>query len=162
MDMMERKNTAVRYIRKNRLVLIAVLTGILLILLPQTPRQKDIPLEVQEETPTDLEDSLGEILSLIQGAGRVRVLLTEAEGAKTIYQINESNSTGNTRRDTVLVTNANRDETGLIRQILPPKYQGAIILCQGAESAVVRLSIVEAVKSVTGLPADRIAVLKMK
>ena len=162
MDMIERKNAAMIYIRKHRMVLIALLTGVALMLFPEKPKQEELPQVVQEEKSPDLEGALEEILSLIQGAGNVRVLLTEAEGEKTIYQINENASSGGSRRDTVLVTNAQREETGLVRQIVPPKFQGAVILCQGAESSVVRLSIVEAVKSATGLPADRIAVIKMK
>lgn len=160
--MIERKNAAMIYIRKHRMVLIALLTGVALMLLPEKPKQEELPQVVQEEKSPDLEGALEEILSLIQGAGNVRVLLTEAEGEKIIYQINENASSGGSRRDTVLVTNAQREETGLVRQIVPPKFQGAVILCQGAESSVVRLSIVEAVKSATGLPADRIAVIKMK
>jgi stage III sporulation protein AG len=49
-----------------------------------------------------------------------------------------------------------------VRQVIPPKYQGAIIVCQGAEKATVRLQVVEAVVNVTGLTADKITVLKMK
>ena len=49
-----------------------------------------------------------------------------------------------------------------MQQKLSPVYQGAIILCQGADSPSVRLAITQAVSKVTGLPTDRIAVLKMK
>jgi stage III sporulation protein AG len=63
--------------------------------------------------------------------------------------------------DTVIVMDGNREETGLVKQVLPPVYRGAVIACQGADSANIRLAIVEAVKSVTGLSSDRITVLKM-
>jgi len=36
------------------------------------------------------------------------------------------------------------------------------VVCQGADRAGVRLAVVDAVKSVTGLSSDRITVLKMK
>lgn len=39
---------------------------------------------------------------------------------------------------------------------------GAVILCQGADAAEVRLHIVEAVSAFTGLGSNRILVLKMK
>ena len=67
-----------------------------------------------------------------------------------------------TRRDTVLISDGNREENGLVRQTIPPVYRGAIIVCQGGNDAKVRLSIVEAVMSVTGLRSDCITVLKMK
>ena len=41
-------------------------------------------------------------------------------------------------------------------------YTGAVIFCQGADSAGVRLQIVEAVSVYTGLSSNKIMVLKMK
>jgi len=72
------------------------------------------------------------------------------------------NTTTITRITTITVTGTNRNEEGLIKQINPPTYLGAIIICQGADSASVRLAIVDAVSKLTGLGADSIAVLKMK
>ena len=103
--------------------------------------------------------------SQIQGAGKVEVMLTVAFGEKTIYQTDEHISGGenvSTRVETVIVTGADRSQNGLIQQINPPVYLGAIVVCQGADRSVVRLAIVEAVSKVTGLGADRISVLKMK
>lgn len=162
MDITEGKDAAICFLRKNRVILLALLMGILLMLLPDKKETEVIVQEPKEAQEQALQEELEEILSLIQGAGDVRVLLTQAEGGETIYQTNESGSSDSLRRETVLVTNGAREESGLIRQVKPPKYQGAVILSQGAESAAVRLAIVEAVKSATGLAADRIAVLKMK
>ena len=61
-----------------------------------------------------------------------------------------------------MLTDSHRDQVGLVRQTIPPIYQGAIILCQGADSAAVRLAIIQAVAGATGLTSDRITVLKMK
>lgn len=41
-------------------------------------------------------------------------------------------------------------------------YTGAVIFCHGADSASVRLKIVEAVSVYTGLSSNKIKVLKMK
>ena len=38
---------------------------------------------------------------------------------------------------------------------------GAVIVCQGAENATVRLDIIRAVNAYTGFPSDRITILKM-
>ena len=61
-----------------------------------------------------------------------------------------------------MVTGSDRSEKGLVRQINPPEYLGAVVLCQGADNAAVKLAIVEAVSKATGLSTDRITVLKMK
>lgn len=147
--------------------ILVVLVGLGLMLLPAREETDQIPQVQVETTETDtLEQRLEAILSQIQGAGQVRVLLTEAEGRQTLYQTDsqsESDETGSRRSDdTVLVEDENRTESGLIRQTLEPKYRGAVIICQGADQASVRLAIVEAVRCVTALGADQISVLKMK
>jgi stage III sporulation protein AG len=86
------------------------------------------------------------------------VLLTPASGKETLYQTNENGDDS----DTVIITDSSRNESGLIRQVNPPVYLGAIVLCQGGDRPSVRLAIVDAVSKVTGLGADRISVLKMK
>lgn len=159
MDWGTLKSGGLSAIKKYRYVLLVVLAGILLMALPFGETQKESPVQTQEEVQTQLQDDLAGILSRISGAGRVEVLLTQAAGEETVYQMD---GTADSRRQTVLVTGTDRAEAGLVRQINPPTYQGAIIVCQGADSASVRLSIVEAVSNATGLSTDKISVLKMK
>ena len=136
--------------------------------LPAKEKNEADPIQKEETVinQTDLQDALEDILCLIQGAGKVRVLLTEAAGEMTIYQTDDDSQINgeseSIRQDTVLLTDSQRDQVGLIRQIIPPNYQGAVILCQGADSAAVRLAIIQAVASATGLTSDKITVLKMK
>ena len=154
-------------IKKYRYVLVVVAAGILLMLLPS--KQKEAQ-QIVTETPAveinwDITEALTEILSQIQGAGKVNVLLTIAAGETTVYQQDSditSGDNGSVRQETVIVTDSDRNQSGLIQQINPPVYQGAIIVCQGADNDVVRLHIVEAVAKVTGLGTDKITVLKMK
>jgi stage III sporulation protein AG len=42
-----------------------------------------------------------------------------------------------------------------------PVYQGALVVCEGADSATVRLEIIRAVAGLTGLSTDKIVVAKM-
>lgn len=133
-----------------------------------THQEQESPPSIAEETAEEvmLQDQLSALLSQVSGAGKVKVLLTEATGEKTHYQENTDTSTGEqtqtVRKDTVLVTNNSRDQQGLIYQIDPPTYLGAVILCQGADQASVRLAITEAVANATGLGFNKITVLKMK
>lgn len=158
----------VQFIKKYRYVALVLLIGMFLMILPEKKEaavQTEETRAVQANEP-DTAEELSQILSQIQGAGKVQVMLTEATGSQTVYQTNDDISSGgessNSRRTTVTVTDENRTETGLIQQVNPPAYLGAIVVCQGADSASVRLAIVEAVSDVTGLGADRISVLKMK
>ncbi len=166
MDWMKYKSAVMEAGKKYRYVLLVLLAGILLMSLPESASQEvEAPEKIIEEEES-LQASLSRILSKVSGAGRVEVLLTEQMGAEKIYQTDEDRAAGETssdvRRETVLVTSANREETGLLRRTDPPAYQGAVILCQGADDPRVKLSMVEAVANATGLTTDRISVLKMK
>lgn len=161
MDFVIRKEHLLEYIKKYRYFLLVLLAGILLMSLPERDSEAYVSPEPVQTEP-DLQESLADILSMVQGAGKVQVLLTQAAGEEIRYQTDDQTTPESIRRETVLTANSEREEQGLVKQVNPPVYQGAIILCQGADNANVRLSIVNAVKSVTGLSADHIAVLKMK
>ena len=166
MDWLTRSEKARLWIKEYRYVILVLVLGILLMMLPQgkTEEKKDDNVLIPEtEAVETLQEQLEQLLSQVQGAGKVRVLLTEAEGERVIYQTDgEQSSQNSTRADTVIVSDSARAESGLVQQILPPSYMGAIILSQGADSASVRLSLIEAVSNATGLSSDRISVLKMK
>ncbi|MBE6975742.1 MAG: stage III sporulation protein AG [Ruminococcaceae bacterium] len=168
MDIKLWKKKAFDKVSKHKYALAVLILGIALMLLPGIGAKKDESNQntqpVQTQT-VELEEKLSQILCRIQGAGKVEVLLTCSSGEKTVYQEDAdlSQGTNNTSRyDTVIIKDGSGKENGLVQQIIPPKYQGAIVVCQGADKPAVRLAVVEAVSRVTGLGADQISVLKMK
>lgn len=170
MEWIKHRTKITEIIRKNRYWILVLALGILLMMLPERNRETNnevsVPEEETTETGIDIQRSLEDILAQIDGAGAVRVLLTIAQGSNTIYQTDENTTAGgetsSVNVQTVLVTGQDRAQTALIRQVNPPVYLGAIVVCQGGGDPTVRLAIVEAVSSVTGLGADKITVLKMK
>ena len=147
-------------LRTYKYPILTVLVGLAILLLP-TSRDPVQPEPVAQSAPAEsLEQRLETILSGIAGAGQVQVLLTEESGRQTLYQTDTRSDDSSRTEDTVLVEDAARTETGLVRQTMEPKYRGAVVLCDGADQSVVRLAVVEAVSCVTGLGADRICVLK--
>ena len=169
MDFVTLKSRITEYIGKYKYVWIVLLVGVVLMMLPE--RKKDdatIQIQAASESATEfsIEDRLGEILSHVAGAGKVKVMLSVSQGERTIYQTDTtySQTTDHTdsRTQTILIKDDDRSENGLVHQRNPPTYQGAIILAQGADDPAVKLAIVEAVSDVTGLGADRISVLKMR
>lgn len=149
--------------KKYKYVLLVLAVGIGLMLIPG--RNKDAPAP-QPESPasafTDARSSLEKILSRIEGVGKVELLLTYSVGETTIYQVDEDRSDGCVRLETVVISDGNRAESGLVSQILPPEYLGAVVVCQGGSDPAVKLAIAEAVANATGLRMDQISVLKMK
>lgn len=157
----------IQWIKQYRYAALILLIGVGLMLLPErAAEQAPVPAPETQDAEQDLEEKLGRLLSRVEGAGEVEVLLTIASGAQTFYEYNEDLTTGENggseRREVVVVTDDARNEQGLVQQVNPPTYQGAVILSRGADSPAVRLALVEAVCDATGLSADKITVLKMK
>ena len=154
---------------KYKYVWIVLLCGIVIMLLPSPRASVDAAAKSStqaEEIQQDLSGELAEILSNIHGAGSVQVMLSVAQGETTIYQTDstysENGESKNTKTQTILVTDSDRTEMGLIHQKNPPVYLGAVVVAQGADDPTVKLAIVDAVSKATGLGADKISVLKMK
>lgn len=166
MDSGESKELIISIFRKYKWAAAVMLAGILLMALPQVDSEKPSVQTVEEEKTVSLEQQLESILTAMEGAGCVRVLLTEAEGEEQYFQTDQeerqSGDSQDRQRDTVIINAQDRSQQGLVRRTDPPVYRGAVVLCQGADSARVRLAVVEAVSTATGLRSDKISVLKMK
>lgn len=168
MDIKPYQDKFKKWFLKYRYVALIVLIGLIFLLIPGTADKEDskpvVPAITEDDTPLYAE--LSDILSAVEGAGRVEVLLTVSQGEATVYQANTFSSTSGDsseiRHEIITVSDAQRAQNGLIQQINPPTYLGAIVVCEGADSPSVRLALTEAVSKVTGLGADRISVLKMK
>ena len=166
MDMRNLLEKGAGAIKQYKYVLIIIIAGIFLMLLPGTTDKTESKAETTISEVQTMEERLTEVLSQIRGAGKVQVMLTESSGAETIYKSDESISVSGdnttSKKDTVTVTDENRAQNGLITQVNPPKYLGALIVCKGADDPKVRLAIMNAVSSLTGLKTDRITIVRMK
>lgn len=152
--------------------LVLALGAVLLLWPGREQKPAEVPAAEPEpvaeaQTTQAVEQQLSRLLSRIEGAGQVEVMLSLQAGEQTVWQTDESGTEGTESagashsRTTVLVSQ-DGGQSGLAVQQLCPQYRGAIIACQGADSAAVRLSLVNAVAALTGLPADQITVVKMK
>lgn len=157
------------WIKKYKFILLIIVVGLFLMMIPGgNDEEADTNSEKSDETiqSQSLEEELAEILYHIEGAGKVKVMLTIAQGEEIVYQTNDTLSSDSEATkedtDTVTVTDSNRNQNGLIRQTNPPVYLGAIIVCQGADDPIVKLAITDAVAKITGLKTNQISVLKMK
>ena len=165
MDWVALRRRMIQIVGNYRYVLLILLIGICLMLIPDfsSKEQQSKTVTQPQQTTPSLSQELEAILAQVQGAGKVSVMLTVDKGEHIRYQTDDTySSTDSGRQDTVVITDENRAQSGLIQQVNPPTYRGAVVVCQGADSAAVRLAIVEAVSKVTGLDSSRISILKMK
>lgn len=152
--------------QKYKYVLLIVAVGVFLMALPQREEKENSPAPaIQTEAEECVSEQLVQILSQIEGVGKVRVMVTEAVGEETVYQTDENRTEGehdhSYRCETVTISR-NGEEAGLVKTVTPPTYLGAIVVCQGGDSPSVKLAVAQAVSAVTGISTDRITVLKMK
>lgn len=168
MDIKKLKNTVENFFKKYKYAVLILMVGAVLMLIPSGKKSSkpNISVPTTEMTQYSVQKELESILSCVKGVGKVKVMLKEVSGSETVYQTNQdvsvSDNGSDTRIDVITVTDAQRNEVGLIKQINPPTYAGAIILCEGADDPGIRLAVTEAVSKITGLGTDKIAVLKMK
>ncbi len=168
MDIKRMGDKGAALLKKYKFVVLILVIGIILMLLPTASQKEETKAQPSQAQPmfADPTEELQNLLSQIHGAGKVRLMLTVAGGEKYIYQTdrdetaNDESST--VRIETVILTDSDRTQNGMVQQIIAPQYRGAVVVCQGADDPNVKLAIMDAVKNMTGLGYDRISVLKMK
>lgn len=159
-----------RGLGKYKYALLVLLIGIALALIPTGGKKQTAAAaaDTRQAELSQLESTrqaLRALLRQVEGAGEVDVLLSYSAGAEQVYQTDRESSRGgeDTQTKTAAVLQQNGSErTPVVRKTLYPVYQGAVVVCEGADRAAVRLAIVEAVASLTGLGSDKISVIKMK
>lgn len=157
------------FLKRYKFVLIVIAAGVILLAVPTRGQEENIS-ETQgvaggEEdfSVAALEEKLGEILSKIEGAGNVSVMLTVRSGMERILatdrESTETDEKYELREETVILSTDSGDEVVLIGQNYPT-FQGALVVCPGGDDPKVQLAITRALSSLTGLSSNRITVCK--
>ena len=128
-------------------------------------------------TKTDLEQKLEDILSKINGVGKVSVLITYSQSSEIVAMYNETSkssfteeedSEGGTRKidetdstKEIIYTQENGINVPVTQKVVNPTTEGAIITAGGANNATIKTNIIQAVEAVTGLATHKIQVFEM-
>ena len=144
--------------------------GVLLLLWPSgagETKSTTSPETTAEETMAQQQKEMERILARIEGAGELHLMLTlESDGERTLAEDTEETLGGSqdapesqSRRETVILS-VSGGEAVVVTRRESPVYRGALVVCQGADRAEVKLAVTQAVAALTGLGADRITVVK--
>ena len=129
---------------------------------------------IKQTSAYNLEQELEDILSKIDGAGKVKVLVTYSESNQIVAMYNENknisvteetDSEGGTR--TIESTDSNKEiildgsNNPVTEKVVMPKIEGAIVIAEGGEDAIIKSNIIQAVSAVTGLSTHKVQVFKM-
>lgn len=133
--------------RNNRIMLVILIIGIAIIALSGIePRKTETAVEQTVEYEGE-EERLGRILSEIEGAGEVSVMITYVSTPEKDIAYDGDKERAVTSGGDVMVT----------REIYP-EVKGVIVIADGAEIPSVKQAIKEAVTAVTGAGANRVCV----
>lgn len=166
-----------------RIIIIIGLVGIGLILLsgllPEKSNTEDNQTNSQvayvslAQYENNLEQSLADIISSIDGAGKTRVMLTMDSTVEQVYatdktmsqkdSINSGEGT-ETNKDTsanstyiTVELSDGTQQTVLLKEI-QPKVRGVLVVCNGGDNSVVKEKIVDAVTKALDISSSRVSV----
>ena len=126
-----------------------------------------------------IEERLESFLSLVEGAGPVRVMVGFSSERETVFAVDSSASESVTREEdaqggnrevrqqsnntqTVLVPDRNGASMPLVLRETQPHISGIVIIAEGGADARVRAELTRAAQAILGLDAHKIQVLQMQ
>lgn len=171
---------------------ILILAGVLLMVIaipaetprkeePETIKEKEAPSEKESGSLKDyakeLEDRLEAVLCRMEGAGRVKVMVTLEDSGESVIEkdtVNETtdlqeadNAGGNrTERSTQtarqsVYQESDSEKTPFIGKEIEPRIAGVLVVAEGGENTAVKQNISEAVMALFQIDVNRIKVVKM-
>jgi len=141
-------------------------------ILPGTEKrmvQSGYSLEGQEIV-ADIEKRLSELLSKVEGAGQVSVMVYADTSSEQVPAYNDIQDTRNDERvdgrslevsETRQLALAGTDEPVILKVIIP-QIKGVIVVAEGADDVLVKAQLNNAVCTLLGIPEHRVQILKHK
>ncbi|MBQ3498762.1 MAG: hypothetical protein IJA87_06515 [Clostridia bacterium] len=172
----ESVNQIILRIRNDKRLLLIIVFGFLglILIVFSIPNENEDDIEKTElnenyvfnekEYTDDLENKLSEMISLINGAGRTRVIVTLECDYETIYAKDGSLSKDDNSTDEdseYIIIDSEKNQGGLLLKTVTPKVRGVAVVCEGGDNQYVKNSVTEMLSAVLDVGANRISVSKI-
>ena len=118
----------------------------------------------------DIERRLAELLSKVEGAGQVSVMVYADTGSEQVPAYNNIQDTRNDERadgksleisETRQLALAGTDEPVILKVIIP-QIKGVVVVAEGADDILIKAQLNNAVCTLLGIPEHRVQILKHK
>lgn len=115
-----------------------------------------------------IENKLIEVLSKVDGAGNISVMVT-VDGSPELVYANEqdktssSNSSGSTTSSTYsspIIIDANGSSSALVMTEVLPAVKGVIVVSSGAGNVATKLNLLNAVSTLLDISTEQVTILK--
>ena len=172
--------------KRVKLIVALGVIGIALILLSDILPEGKKSVEPVQTEQTDfyavadaLEERLTGIISGIEGVGKAKVLVMLESGVRYVYaqetktssdsssdggagQEQKTRSSGSAEEKYIFVEDENGRRRALLITTVEPVVKGVVIICEGADSAKVKLRVMNAVTVALGISSARVSIEKME
>ena len=122
----------------------------------------------------ELELRLEEILSRMEGVGRVEVMITLKASAKEVVEkdmftqqsINNNDmeiqtDSSVTKEETTIYSDTDAGNVPYVVQEIYPEVEGVLVVAQGGDDSYVNLAITDAIQALFGVDVHKIKIVKM-
>ncbi|MGI6122560.1 MAG: hypothetical protein ACOYIG_00040 [Acetivibrionales bacterium] len=133
--------------------------------LPQTSQSIE-----GQDVVADIERRLEELLSKVEGAGQVSVMVYADTGSEQVPAYNDQQDTRNDERadgksseisETRQLALSGSDEPVILKVIIP-QIKGVVVVAEGADDILIKAQLNNAVCTLLGIPEHRVQILKHK
>lgn len=147
--------------------------------MPTTQEKIALPSDEAKDELQMLEERLERILSEIEGAGEVKVMITGVSDGEVVHAYNQveesslreehngadnADTTDELRREQELVfmEGSSGERIPVVIKSYQPEIKGVVVVADGAGNSMVQQDITGAVEALMGIPPHKIRVLKRK
>lgn len=120
-----------------------------------------------------MEQRLTEMITAIEGAGEVKVMVTLECGTEYVYASRQKSTSAltenqngrdekRTGEESLILVDGGSGEEPLLLKEITPTVAGVVVVCTGADDAAVRQRVVDVVTTALGTTANRVCVTRMK
>lgn len=165
---MWKKTDLGKYLNKTNIAIL-FMVGLLvfIIALPTkktSPKSESETLQSNTSEETNyrntMENELEEILSKVQGVGKVEVLISLKSSEKQIVEKDTSSREDDMEQTTVYEEGTEGGQSPYVRQFTYPEVEGILVIADGGDNAIVEEEMKEAVKALFDIDTHKIKIMK--
>lgn len=165
---------------KNKILIVVIIIAIFVLAFGSfgDENKKSIKEVTENESSLQIEQyiqenerRLEEILTAVQGAGRVRTMITVSEKSEKVIATDKKTQTkqeteketsvrDSTQESTTVIYGSGTEEKPFVVKEKLPAVSGVVVAATGAGDESVKLELYEAVKALYGLSGHRIKIVK--
>ena len=124
--------------------------------------QKETAAEPAAMANASLEERMEDTLSKIEGAGKVRVLISYESSEEIVPAVSRSEQGEGSLSEQPVTVSGAEGETAMVLMKKSATVRGAVVVAEGAQDLSVRTDLLRAAQAVLGVPSSKIEVFPME